>query len=106
MNNTHPKRPLIIGGVHRSGTSLVRRIVNAHSHFYCGPEVKFFKDWHGDYVNAPIPHARFMASARAMLTESDLFEVLGQALVGIPAKSFSGHSGVTSADRKANSGPS
>jgi hypothetical protein len=83
MNNTHPKRPLIIGGVHRSGTSLVRRIVNAHSHFYCGPEVKFFKDWHGDYVNDPIPHARFMASARAMLTESDLFEVLGQAFVDI-----------------------
>lgn len=30
--------PVIIGGCGRSGTSLLRSIINAHPNFYCGPE--------------------------------------------------------------------
>lgn len=75
--------PIIIGGCHRSGTSLIRRILNAHSRIYCGPEVKFFRDFYGDYLNDPISHARFMTSARAILPEADLLEVLGRAFIAL-----------------------
>lgn len=75
--------PIIIGGCHRSGTSLIRRILNAHSRIYCSAEVKFFRDFYSDYLNDPIRHARFMTSARAMLTEADLLDVLGQAFVAM-----------------------
>lgn len=73
--------PIIIGGCHRSGTSLIRRILNAHSRIYCGPEVKFFRDFYNDYVNDPIRHARFMISARGILPEPELLELLGQAFI-------------------------
>jgi hypothetical protein len=73
--------PIIVGGCHRSGTSLVRRILDSHSRIYCGPEIKFFKDWYGDYVNDPIKHARFIQSARSILPEEELFSLLGKAFV-------------------------
>ena len=75
--------PIIVGGCHRSGTSLVRRILNAHARIYCGPELKFFRDFYSDYLSDPLRHVRFMTSARAVLPEDDLLEVLGQAFVMI-----------------------
>ena len=73
--------PIIVGGCHRSGTSLVRRLLNAHSRIYCGPEVKFFRDFYNDYGQDPLQHLRFATSARAMLSEGELLEVLGRAFV-------------------------
>jgi hypothetical protein len=74
--------PIIIGGCHRSGTSLVRRILNAHSRIHCGPEVKFFREWYGDYiVEDPVRHTRFFTSARSILPDGDLFEIFGRAFV-------------------------
>lgn len=73
--------PIIVGGCHRSGTSLIRRLLNAHSRIHCAPEVKFLRDFYGDYVNDPIRHARFLTSARALLPEADLLVVLGRAFV-------------------------
>jgi hypothetical protein len=81
MTTSNSTLPIIVGGCHRSGTSLVRRILNAHSRIYCGPEIKFFKDWHGDYVNDPIKHGRFLHSARSILPEKELFSVLGKAFM-------------------------
>jgi len=73
--------PIVIGGCHRSGTSLLRRILDTHPRIYCGPEVKFLRDFHGTYVKDPIRHVRFLASARAMLPEEELFELLGSAFI-------------------------
>ncbi len=72
--------PVIIGGFYRSGTSLVRRLFDAHSRFHCGPEVKFMKDFFGDYLNDPLEHGRFFSSARAyQLPERDLLGIFGGA---------------------------
>jgi hypothetical protein len=73
--------PIIVGGCHRSGTSLVRRILDAHSRIHCGPEVKFFRDFFNDYFDDPLRHLRFATSARALLPEADLLDVLGRAFV-------------------------
>jgi hypothetical protein len=44
--------------------------------------VEFFKDWHNDYIlDDPVKHARFLASARTMLPESELLVILGNAFI-------------------------
>lgn len=75
--------PIVVGGCHRSGTSLLRRVLNAHSNIYCGPEVKFFRDFYGDYFDDRIRHLRFAESARALLPEAELFDILGKAYLRI-----------------------
>lgn len=75
--------PLIVGGCHRSGTSLTRRILNAHSRIHCGPEIKFFRDFYADYFDDPLRHLRFLSSARAIVPEDDLLEVAGRAFVSL-----------------------
>jgi hypothetical protein len=73
--------PIVVGGCHRSGTSLVRRILDAHPRIYCGPEVKFFRDFYGTYLEDPIHHVRFATTARSMLPEHELLELFGTAFV-------------------------
>ena len=73
--------PIIVGGCHRSGTSLVRRLLNSHSRINCGPEVKFFRDFYGDYFQDPLSHLRFSTSARSILPEDDLLMIMGDAFV-------------------------
>jgi hypothetical protein len=46
--------PITIGGFYRSGTSLLRRILDSHSRIHCGPEVKFTRDFFGDYPHDPL----------------------------------------------------
>ena len=75
--------PIVVGGCHRSGTSLLRRVLNAHSNIYCGAEVKFFRDFYGDYFEDKIHHLRFAASARALLPETELFDILGKAFLTV-----------------------
>ena len=38
MSNIHLDKLIFIGGVPRSGTTLVKRLLNSHSEIYCGPE--------------------------------------------------------------------
>lgn len=75
--------PIIVGGCHRSGTSLIRRVLDAHSRIHCGPEVKFFRDFYGDYLRDPLWHFRFQSTARTILPEEDLLEILGRAFVQV-----------------------
>lgn len=76
-------RPIVVGGCYRSGTSLVRRLLDSHPRIHCGPEVKLFRDFYGDYLDVedPIAHLRFLTTARSVLPEPELLEVLGAALV-------------------------
>jgi len=78
-------RPIVVGGCYRSGTSLVRRLLDSHPRIHCGPEVKFFRDFHADFIDVedPIAHLRFLSTARSLLPETDLLEVFGGALVEI-----------------------
>ena len=76
-------QPIVIGGCHRSGTSLLRRVLNAHSAIHCGPEVKFFRDFYGHYADDAWADFRFFATARAILPESDLLSIAGAAFVAM-----------------------
>jgi hypothetical protein len=78
-------RPIVVGGCYRSGTSLVRRLLDSHPRIHCGPEVKFFRDFYADYlgVEDPIAHLRFMATARSLVSEEDLLGILGSAFVEV-----------------------
>lgn len=78
-------RPIIVGGCYRSGTTLVRRLLDSHPRIHCGPEVKFFRDFYGDYLDVedPIAHLRFMTTARSLLPEEEVLEVLGAAFVAM-----------------------
>jgi len=73
--------PIVVGGCFRSGTSLVRRLLNAHPRIHCGPEVKFFRDFYGGYEDDSLHHLRFTTTARSLLPEGELLDVLGEAFV-------------------------
>jgi hypothetical protein len=74
--------PIIIGGFYRSGTSLLRRILDAHSHIHCPPEIKFFRDFYGDYFTDDLKHLRFFTTLRSIgLSEEDLIEIYGAAFI-------------------------
>jgi len=73
--------PIVVGGCHRSGTSLVRRILDSHPRIHCGPEVTFFRDFYSDYREDPLAHLRFTRTVRDLVSEEDALEVLGAAFV-------------------------
>lgn len=76
--------PIVVGGCHRSGTSLVRRVLDAHPRIHCGPELKFLLDFHGCFRGEDrFGHLRFVESARSILPEGELFDVLGDAFLGV-----------------------
>lgn len=73
--------PIVVGGCLRSGTSLVRRILDSHERIHCGPEITFFRDFYGDYRDDPLAHLRFTRTARALVSEDEALDVLGRAFV-------------------------
>jgi hypothetical protein len=74
--------PIIVGGFHRSGTSLVRRLIDSHSNIHCGPEVKFFLDFDSAFPNDPLAHARLFTTAHSYgLTNDELLRIWGAAFV-------------------------
>lgn len=74
--------PIIVGGFYRSGTSLLRRLLDAHSHIHCGPEVKFFKDFYGDYLHDELRHVRLFETLTSLnLTLDELLPIFGGAFI-------------------------
>jgi len=74
--------PIIIGGFFRSGTSLVRRLLDSHSRIHCGPEVKFFRDFNGDYKDDSFAHLRLFSTARTFgLPDAELLAIFGNAFI-------------------------
>ena len=74
--------PIVIGGCYRSGTTLLRRLLDAHSRIHCGPEVKFFKDVFGDYLRDELSHIRFFSTVRSLgLEEEEVVALFGRAFV-------------------------
>lgn len=76
-------RPIVVGGCHRSGTSLVRRMLDAHSRIHCGPELKFFEEFFGEYTHDPLADLRFFRAARSIVPESELLDLAGRMLVAL-----------------------
>jgi sulfotransferase family protein len=78
--------PIIIGGFYRSGTSLVRRLLDSHPNISCGPEVKFFRDLYGDFVKDELAHARFFRTVRSLgLSDWECLHILGSAFISCHA---------------------
>lgn len=82
MINQKSEYPLIIGGFYRTGTTLLRRLLDAHSNIHCGPEVKFFKDFHGDYLKDGLKHVRFFKTIKSLgLKRDELLKIFGKAFI-------------------------
>lgn len=76
--------PIIVAGFYRSGTSLLRRLLDAHSRIHCGPEVKFFKDFFGEYRDDPLAHARLFTTLRSLGIGDDIIlDRFGHALLEV-----------------------
>jgi sulfotransferase family protein len=81
--------PIIVGGCPRSGTSLLRRMLDAHPRIHCGPEVWFLQDFHGGYTSDPLSQHRFMSTARSVLPGEEILEVVGAAFVTLHERAAS-----------------
>ena len=75
-------KPVIIGGCYRSGTTLLRNLLNNHSEVFCGPEVKFFEDFYGTFKNDPMKHKRFFQTIRPLnVPVQRLLKIYGAAYI-------------------------
>lgn len=74
--------PIILAGCYRSGTTLLRNIVNEHPNIHCGPEVKFFEDFYGTFLNDPLKHKRFFKSVQSLkVPKRKVLKIFGNAYV-------------------------
>ncbi|UJA19959.1 sulfotransferase [Thermoleophilia bacterium SCSIO 60948] len=74
--------PIVVGGAHRSGTTLVRGILDRHSRISCGPELKFLLSLRCGYTaEDPLNHSRFTTTAREFAGDDAALEVLGEAFL-------------------------
>ncbi|SMP50646.1 Sulfotransferase family protein [Desulfonatronum zhilinae] len=78
------QKPIIIGGFYRSGTTLLRRLLDAHSAIHCPPEVKFFRDLRMEFQDDPYTHLRFFTTVRSLPADlNDLLETIGKGYVDL-----------------------
>ena len=74
--------PIIVGGSHRSGTTLLRRLLNGHPRIFCPAEIKFFEDMLRQFPDDPLAHGRFGSSVAALgLPEQVWLDEFGRALI-------------------------
>jgi hypothetical protein len=60
-------------------------MLDNHPRIHCGPEMKFFRDFHGDFIEPgdKASHLRFIATARTFVSEAALFGILGAAFLEV-----------------------
>jgi hypothetical protein len=81
-NTVSGNRPVIVGCFYRSGTSLLRRLLDSHSRIQCPSEIKFFKDFYGDYPKDELKHMRFFNSLASLgLAEEERLLLFGETFV-------------------------
>lgn len=74
--------PIIVGGFYRSGTSLVRRLLDAHSMIHCPPEVKLWRDLEQDFKDDPFSHLRLAKTLEVLpVPAAQRFSVFGKAYI-------------------------
>jgi Sulfotransferase family len=74
--------PIVVGGFYRSGTTLVRNLLDAHSAIHCGPEVKFLQDLNGGYLDDDCANIRFFSTVHTLgLPPSAILREFGCAFV-------------------------
>ena len=74
--------PVIIGGSHRSGTSLLRRLLNGHPEIFCPSEIKFHLDLLGQLQSDPLTFSRLGTSISALGLEREFWlDEFGRAYV-------------------------
>lgn len=81
--NQNGTAPIIIGGCHRSGTTLLRHLLNGHSRIHCGPELTFLREVGQRFASDPYAHLRFAQTALAYLPQDDVLRIFGEAAVAI-----------------------
>lgn len=92
--------PIIIGGSHRSGTTLVRRLINAHPRIFCPSELKFHRDLLGQHREDPLAFARLGATMSALgLDQNDWLDEFGRALVRCYERATTAHGKARWADK-------
>ncbi len=64
MTSTPTDRPFFVIGVHRSGTTLLRFMLNSHPHLYATPESDFIPRFCGRYAHGPLPRQQAVNSIR------------------------------------------
>ena len=75
------QKPIIIGGCYRSGTTLLRRLLDSHSNVHCGSEVKFFNDYY-NVLSDELRIFRFFETARSYnLPHETFLNIFGKAFV-------------------------
>jgi hypothetical protein len=81
---TSDTRPIIIGGFYRCGTTLLRRLLDAHSCIQCPPEIKFFRDLRLEFQDDPYAHLRFFTTLRSLPAEvEDILDTVGQGYISL-----------------------
>ena len=58
------RSPIFIGGAGRSGTTLLRVILDSHSHIACGPEIKVLPTIAGLWADFQTKYAAFLSQSR------------------------------------------
>jgi hypothetical protein len=58
-------------------------MLDAHSEIHCGPEVTFFRDFYGAYLEDSLAHLRYAQTVRSLLPEDELLPILGSAFVAV-----------------------
>jgi hypothetical protein len=74
--------PIVVGGFYRSGTTLVRNLLDAHSAIHCGPEVKFLQDLNNGYIDDNCASIRLFSTVQSLgLPHAAILQEFGRAFV-------------------------